>query len=186
MKDTLRAGIKVVTRQTCSRRLRTLPTRCARWRFARRPERWAPFGCWSRQPEPASLSGPLRNGSARYHGHRDSQPLAEALGAENLRQLKAGGRGFTVTCADFLECNGDLGEFDRVVMNPPLTTSAIKHIEHALIFLKYGGRLVAICAYGPRQREKLMPEATEWIDLPEGLFVAAGTNVNAAIVVIDR
>ncbi len=116
-----------------------------------------------------------------------SQPLAEALGAESLREVKAGGRGFAVTCADFLECNGDLGQFNRVVMNPPFDHGAdIKHIEHALKFLKSGGRLVAVCANGPRQREKLMPEATEWIDLPEGSFVAAGTNVNAAIVVIDR
>ena len=58
--------------------------------------------------------------------------------------------------ADFLECNGDLGTFDRIVMNPPFANGDdIKHIMHALKMLKPGGRLVAICANGPRQNDKL-------------------------------
>ena len=53
--------------------------------------------------------------------------------------------------ADFLECNGDLGTFDRIVMNPPFANADdIKHIMHALKMLKPGGRLVAICANGPK------------------------------------
>ena len=88
--------------------------------------------------------------------------------------------------ADFLSLNGELGTFDRVVMNPPFTDGAdIKHIEHARHMLKPGGRLVAICANGPRQRERLQPIAREWVDLPAGSFKASGTNVNAALVVID-
>jgi phospholipid N-methyltransferase len=60
--------------------------------------------------------------------------------------------------ADFLECNGDLGTFDRIVMNPPFANGDdIKHIMHALKMLKSGGRLVAICANGPRQNDKLRP-----------------------------
>ena len=56
-------------------------------------------------------------------------------------------------------------------MNPPFERgSDIRHIEHALTFLKPGGRLVAICANGPRQRERLQPMASEWIDLPAGSF----------------
>jgi 16S rRNA A1518/A1519 N6-dimethyltransferase RsmA/KsgA/DIM1 with predicted DNA glycosylase/AP lyase activity len=89
--------------------------------------------------------------------------------------------------ADFLQCNGDLGTFDRILMNPPFeNASDIKHIFHALSMLKPGGRLVAICANGPRQREKLQPIATEYHDLPAGMFKAAGTNVATALVVIDR
>jgi protein-L-isoaspartate O-methyltransferase len=91
-----------------------------------------------------------------------------------------------VRCADFLACNGELGTFDRIVMNPPFANRAdIRHIEHARGKLKPGGRLVAICANGPRQREKLQPLATAWIDLPAGSFAEQGTSVNAAIVVID-
>jgi phospholipid N-methyltransferase len=57
---------------------------------------------------------------------------------------------------DFLECNGELGKFDRIVMNPPFVNAAdIKHIIHALKMLKPGGRIVALCANGPRQNDVL-------------------------------
>ena len=52
--------------------------------------------------------------------------------------------------------------------------------------LKPGGRLVAICANGPRQNERLRPQCAEWIDLPAGTFKESGTGVNAALVVIER
>lgn len=91
-----------------------------------------------------------------------------------------------VISADFLEMNGSLGMFDKILMNPPFENGAdIKHIEHARKFLKPGGRLVAICANGPRQRERLQPIATEWCDLPAGTFKQAGTMVNAALIVVD-
>lgn len=38
---------------------------------------------------------------------------------------------------------------------------------------------------GPRQRAKLEPIASAWIDLPAGSFAESGTGVNTAIVVID-
>lgn len=88
-------------------------------------------------------------------------------------------------CKDFLECNGDLGKFDRIVMNPPFSHgSDVKHILHAVGFLKPGGRLVSLCAAGPRQAEALKPIG-KWIDLPDGAFAEQGTNVRVAIVVID-
>jgi hypothetical protein len=41
--------------------------------------------------------------------------------------------------ADFLECNGDLGSFDRIVMNPLFANADdIKHVMHALKMLKPG------------------------------------------------
>jgi protein-L-isoaspartate O-methyltransferase len=89
-------------------------------------------------------------------------------------------------CADFLALNGELRQFDRVVMNPPFERGAdIEHIRHAYAKLAPGGRLVAICANGPRQREELGEVCTERIDLPVGSFKEQGTNVNTAIVVID-
>lgn len=95
-----------------------------------------------------------------------------------------------IVCGDFLEQNGNLGKFDRVVMNPPFINGAdVKHIKHALTFLNPGGRLVAICANGPRQREALKPLAENsggwWEDLPEGTFKDQGTNVNTALLVIE-
>jgi hypothetical protein len=93
-------------------------------------------------------------------------------------------KGYRVHCADFLACNGELGMFDRVIINPPFADARdIKHILHALAKLKPGGRLVALCANGPRQQEKLKPLATEWQELPAGTF--EGTGVNASLLVID-
>ena len=91
-----------------------------------------------------------------------------------------------VVCADFLECNGNLGKFDRIIMNPPFVNAVdIKHIMHAIGFLKSGGRLVALCANGRRQREQLRPLADYWEDLPSGSFSEQGTNVDVALLVIN-
>jgi len=91
-----------------------------------------------------------------------------------------------VRCGDFLAMNGELGTFDRILMNPPFDHGAdIQHIEHARGKLKAGGRLVAICAAGPRQREQFEAIAAEWIDLPVGSFKEQGTNASTAIVVIE-
>ena len=88
-------------------------------------------------------------------------------------------------CADFLACNGDLGTFDRILMNPPFANGFdIKHILHAVGLLRPGGLLVALCANGPRQQEALRPRADLWEDLTPGAFKEAGTNVNVALLVI--
>src|SRR5277367_3161860 len=84
--------------------------------------------------------------------------------------------------ADFLGCNDDLGTFDRIVMNPPFANADdIKHIMHALKMLKPGGRLVAICANGPRQNDKLRPivEARGgiWEELPSDTSTTTGKTV---------
>lgn len=103
--------------------------------------------------------------------------------AEACRPLADG-----VTCGDFLTWNEQASRtFDRIVMNPPFAGgSDIKHVEHALTFLRPGGRLVAVVANGPRQRDKLMPLAASWHDLPEDAFKEQGTSVRAAVLVIER
>ena len=91
-----------------------------------------------------------------------------------------------VTCADFLSWNNAEG-FDRIIMNPPFVNAAdIAHIRHALTMLRPGGRLVALCANGPRQRTDLQPIALSWEDLPAGTFAAEGTGVNVALVIIEK
>jgi phospholipid N-methyltransferase len=76
--------------------------------------------------------------------------------------------------------------FDRVIMNPPFANGDdIKHIRHAATMLRPGGRLVALCANGPRQQAELKPLASEWRDLPAGSFKAEGTGVNVAMLTID-
>ena len=90
-------------------------------------------------------------------------------------------------CGDFLSFNGNLGAFDRIIMNPPFENAVdIKHINHALTMLKPSGRLVALCANGPRQREAFQNMADYWEDLPTGSFKEQGTGVNVALMVITR
>lgn len=89
---------------------------------------------------------------------------------------------------DFLECTvEDIGTFDRVIMNPPFSNGAdIKHILHARNFLNSSGRLVAICAGGPRQERELRPLATTWEPLPDGTFADQGTQVRTVLLTIEK
>jgi 16S rRNA G1207 methylase RsmC len=131
--------------------------------------------------EPSAGTGALVEAAVRRGVFR-SDVTAIEINRALADRLKAG----NVTCADFLSLNGELGKFDRIVMNPPFDHgSDIAHIEHALTFLKEDGRLVAICAAGPRQREAFEGRC-EWIDLPDGSFKEQGTGVSTAIVVFDN
>jgi protein-L-isoaspartate O-methyltransferase len=92
-----------------------------------------------------------------------------------------------VRCADFLLSDGDLGQFDRIVMNPPFGRGQdIAHIKHALTMLAPGGRLVALCANGPRQSEQLEPLADSWEVLPPGTFKESGTDVSVVLLTMSR
>jgi protein-L-isoaspartate O-methyltransferase len=97
--------------------------------------------------------------------------------------------GSRVDPGDFLQQNGNLGKFDRIVMNPPFANGDdIKHITHALTMLKPGGRLVAICANGPRQQDKLRPIVEKlkgtWEELPADTFTSAGTGVRTVLLAV--
>ncbi|WP_024516992.1 DUF3560 domain-containing protein [Bradyrhizobium sp. Tv2a-2] len=160
-------------------------------------------------PTPASLAEEVAELADLQDGHRLLEPSAgtgmlldvarrsvdgclSAVAVEINPQLAQGLAqrfpGVTVVNADFLDmagCTQD-AKFDRIVMNPPFENGAdIRHIEHARTLLRPGGRIVAICANGPRQRAKLQPIAVEWRDLPAGTFKESGTMVNTALVVID-
>lgn len=88
---------------------------------------------------------------------------------------------------DFLEQNGNLGTFDRIIMNPPFENGVdIKHVKHAVAMLRPGGKLVAICAGGPRQQKEFEPLATSWEQLPQGTFANSGTQVNTVLLVINK
>ena len=77
-----------------------------------------------------------------------------------------------ITIDDFLNCH-EIGNFDRIIMNPPFSNASdIKHIKHAITFLKPGGGWLP-CANGPRQNEQLRPLADHWEVLPEGSFKQA-------------
>lgn len=116
--------------------------------------------------------------------------LAEALRRKNY--LYANEYRYQVRQADFLECTPeDLGTFGLILMNPPFDGGAdIRHIEHARKLLKPGGRLVAICANGPRQNAQLRPMVEdlggEWEELPADTFKEAGTSVRTALLWFDE
>jgi type I restriction-modification system DNA methylase subunit len=85
--------------------------------------------------------------------------------------------------------------FDRVVMNPPFAGQAdIKHVTHAMKFLKPDGRLVAIMSNGVAFRtnkattdfrELMERHGGEITRLPEGAFKESGTGVNTVMVTMD-
>jgi protein-L-isoaspartate O-methyltransferase len=159
-------------------------------------------------PTPPELAARMVDEAAIREGHRVLEPSAgtgnilRAIGDKPdkvaveinpalIRNLSLfGGSGLHVIEGDFLEQNGNLGKFDRIIMNPPfINGSDVKHIQHAMKFLRPGGRLVALCANGSRQRETLKPLAEGsggwWEDLPEGTFKEQGTNVNTALLLIE-
>lgn len=93
---------------------------------------------------------------------------------------------------DFLEVSGPIcpdseSGFDRIVMNPPFDHGLdVKHILHALTFLKPGGMLVAICADGPQQERELKPLSATWEKLPAGTFADQGTCVRTILLSIHK
>jgi protein-L-isoaspartate O-methyltransferase len=99
----------------------------------------------------------------------------------------------SVHVRDFLEVEPE-AIYDRLVMNPPFAKSAaVDHVNHALKFLKPGGRLVAVMPSGIEFRtDRKHRELREVIAingsitrLPQGSFKEAGTEVNVVVVVID-
>lgn len=87
--------------------------------------------------------------------------------------------GVSILQRDFLTLSPDeIGTFDAVAMNPPFHMRAdIRHIRHALTFLKPGGRCVALCLDTKERAAALRPIADTWEQLPAGIFRAEGTNV---------
>lgn len=98
-------------------------------------------------------------------------------------------------CADFLTiCPSPV--FDRILMNPPFSGQAdIKHVTHAMGFLKPGGRIVAIMSNGVQFRENratvaflhLLHRSNGTIcALPENAFRESGTGVNTVLVTMTK
>jgi tRNA A58 N-methylase Trm61 len=117
--------------------------------------------------------------------------LANVVAVEiNLNLAHNLGAGFPksdIRRGDFLTFNGELGKFDRIVMNPPFANGAdVQHIKHAITFLNPGGKLVAICANGPRQQEHLQPLADTWEELPADTFKEQGTGVQTVLLTIKN
>ncbi len=100
------------------------------------------------------------------------------------RAAEARAKGHSVMTGNFLE-QPPRPEFDFVVMNPPFYgRHYVKHVRHALNFLKPGGTLVSILpATAHYDHQELQGQ---WTDLPVGSFSEAGTNVPTGIIKIRK
>jgi len=89
---------------------------------------------------------------------------------------------------DFLTCTrAEFGLFDAVAMNPPFHMRAdIRHILHALTFLKLGGTLAALCMDTEHRRKALQPLAATWEELPASTFAKEGTHVPTVLLTIKK
>jgi predicted RNA methylase len=110
----------------------------------------------------------------------------KALGLEidPTRAAEARAKGHAVVTANFLD-QSPVAEFDKVVMNPPFYgRHYVKHVRHALKFLKPGGVLVSILPATARYDHGEVKG--EWRDLPVASFADAGTNVPTSMVLIRK
>jgi SAM-dependent methyltransferase len=72
--------------------------------------------------------------------------------------------------------------FDRIVMNPPFHMRAdVRHIRHALKFLRPGGVLVGLCLATHHREAALRPLADVWETIPAGAFRSEGTGVETIL-----
>ena len=139
--------------------------------------------------EPSAGKGAIAYACADAGATVDCVELMEA----NVTALRQDAKLGDVRHANFLEQN-PCAIYDRVVMNPPFVKQAdIRHVEHAIKFVKPGGGLVSVMSAGVKFRDnKLAREFRDFIDehggeiedLPEGSFKSSGTMVRCVIVTI--
>lgn len=99
------------------------------------------------------------------------------------RAAETRAKGHDVLTANFLECPAR-PEYDRVVMNPPFYgRHYVKHVRHALRFLRDGGTLVSVLPATAWYDHGVLNG--EWRDLPVGSFSEAGTNVPTGLLCIS-
>ena len=91
------------------------------------------------------------------------------------RAAEARAKGHSVITGNFLE-QPPRPEFDAVVMNPPFYgRHYLKHVHHALRFLKPGGTLVTVLPASAWYDHKELKG--RWTDLPVASFAESGTNI---------
>lgn len=139
--------------------------------------------------EPSAGKGAIAYACADAGAKVDCYELMEA----NFAALSGDGRLGSVRHMDFLS-QAPEASYHRVVMNPPFARQHdIKHVLHALKFLKPGGLLVSVMASSLTFRDnKLTQDFRDLIRerggdieaLPEGSFKSSGTMVRTVIVTI--
>jgi len=126
--------------------------------------------------EPSCGDGRIMLEVAR-RGHR---PFGFEVHAGRAAEARA--RGLPVVTANFLE-QAPSPEFDLVVMNPPFYgRHYVRHVEHALRFLKPGGRLLSILPASAWYDHGELKG--RWEDLPVAAFAESGTNIPTGMLII--
>jgi type I restriction-modification system DNA methylase subunit len=97
---------------------------------------------------------------------------------------------------DFLQCNGELGAFDRIIANPPFRNGQdVDHVRHMYDLLKPSGILITVMSPSWQYRtDRKHAEFRAWLqeldheveDLPEGTFKSSGTNIRTLLVTIRK
>lgn len=120
---------------------------------------------------------------AILEGLRAAGAIPFGIEVDYTRANKAREKGFNVLIGNFLE-QPARPDFDAVVMNPPFYgRHYVKHIRHALKFIKPGGFLMSILPATARyDHHELDDLNARWIDLPVGSFSESGTNINTCII----
>jgi len=115
---------------------------------------------------------------------QDVPGIAETVAVEVDRELcgclfRMDLPGVRIMQRDFLTVTPEeTGLFDAVAINPPFTLkSDLRHICHALTFIRPGGTLAGICMAGRQREDALRGLSSTWEELPAGTFREAGTNV---------
>ncbi len=139
--------------------------------------------------EPSAGKGAIAYSCADIGAKVDCYELMEANFASLAGDAKLG----EVKRGDFLEQNPSVF-YDRVMMNPPfIKQNDIKHVLHALKFLKEDGLLVSVMSAGVMFRDnKLTKDFRQFVSarngsieaLPDLAFKESGTNVRTVIVTI--
>lgn len=188
MRDQLKAGIQVVT----APQLFPTPPELADRMVEAAEIKEIKDGQRQRILEPSAGTGNLVYAIARAYSLELCELTAVEINDALVTNLASAFSDAQVKHADFLDLTAlDLGQFDRIVMNPPFANADdVRHILNALEMLKPGGRLVAICANGPRQQERLRPLVEEsggtWEELDPDTFKESGTSVRAVLLTMDK
>lgn len=180
MREQLKAGVQVVSAP------QLFPTPAT---LAARMVALAGVECGQTVLEPSAGTGRLLRAIREATGGGAVRTAIE-INSRLCDALRIAESGADVICCDFLAYQAPR-PFDSVIMNPPFANAEdIQHIRHAYDMLQPGGRLVAICANGPRQRDQLKPmvEACggSWEDLPADTFKDEGTRVNTALLLLIK
>lgn len=151
----------------------------------------------ARMLEPSAGNGNLIN-SARNAGVHAKNTRAYDINQKCIDTLIRRFPGMLVALQDFLQVPIPEEDncYDIILMNPPFTQLGdVRHVSHALDFLKTGGVLVAIMSPAWTYRDakqvtafkdKLAGFKHVWELLPEGSFEESGTGVRTGVLCVER